>query len=42
MIVSDADPNTPSLTPIYITVDPERDTVEAMKAYVEGMTSSVM
>lgn len=30
----------PNLTPILITIDPERDTAEAMAAYVKGTTAT--
>lgn len=31
----------PNLTPILITIDPERDTAEAMAAYVKGQNSTL-
>lgn len=30
----------PDLTPILITIDPERDTAEAMAAYVKGTNAT--
>lgn len=35
---SDADPSIPNLIPLFISVDPERDTVKAIADYVKGLT----
>lgn len=31
-------PTLPNLTPLFITIDPERDTKEAIANYVKGMS----
>lgn len=39
--VSDKIKSLPKLTPLLITIDPDRDTPEAMAAYVKGTSRSV-
>lgn len=36
--VTDRIPSLPKLTPLFITIDPERDSEEAIARYVKGIT----
>lgn len=37
IFTTDADKELPNLQPVFVTVDPLRDTPKAMKQYCEGM-----
>ena len=39
---TDGSPNCDKVIPLFITIDPERDDVETMAAYVKGMYSEVI
>ncbi|ESO95694.1 hypothetical protein LOTGIDRAFT_160245 [Lottia gigantea] len=38
----DDNPNVPNLTPLFITVDPDRDTIGAMKEYLKEFSQKVI
>ena len=41
ILFPDDDKSIPNISPLFISVDPERDNVEAMKNYVKGRSCSI-
>lgn len=40
--VTDGIPSLPNLTPLFITIDPERDNQEAIARYVKGISAFLL